>query len=428
MRKLRKLLRAIVLLSLLALVVFTLTNVLFLRPGVKGLESLEKLTRSKEIVLTISPRAYVSKVVVRAVQEDREVVLFEGELPPKTNDVRFTVEPRRLGLRDGDAKIEVELKRLLFLKTSFEIKAKVDTTPPQLNLLYAPYMVPQGGSGGVKVRLSEPAQVHLEVGGRRFRSYQVGDRTYLVLFGVPINTPPNEVIKVVAVDDVGNETVFPLGTRIKASNFKTISIELSGMEEVLTSKLQSILGVREENKDFISLFKKVNEEVRREDEERIRRVGSASEPRRFWSGPFLQLSNSKVVSLYGEHRRYTYKGRLISESYHMGYDLASVKNASVAAANAGKVVFAGNLGIYGNTVIIDHGYGLMSLYAHLAELKVREGDVVGKGQVIGYTDTTGFAFGDHLHFGILVDGYEVSPIEWLDGNWIRTRIDPLFSE
>ena len=172
----------------------------------------------------------------------------------------------------------------------------------------------------------------------------------------------------------------------------------------------------------------MNEEVRKENEKRIEEIGGKSADQRLWRGKFIQLKNSKVLSRYGERRRYAYKGKLISKSWHLGYDLASVKNARVPAANHGVVVFAGDLGIYGNTVIIDHGYGLMTLYAHLADFKVKEGDAVRKGQTIGYTDTTGLALGDHLHFGVLIDGYEVTPLEWWDRKWIRTRIEPVFSE
>ncbi len=428
MRGIKKLIRALVFLALIGIVGFTLYNTFFLKPKVEGLESLEKLPKKKEISLVVSPRAYVDSVVVRAIQGSKEIVLFEGKLPSRVNEVRFTVEPKKLGLRDGEAKIEVELRRFLLLKESFELKAKIDTQPPRIHLIYAPYTVLQGGSGGIRARLSEPVELYVEVGGERFRSYKIGEDVYIALFGVPVNTSPKDVIKIVAIDEVGNKTVLPLGTGIKRNNFRTVWIELKGREKIIAPKLHTILGGELEDMDFVSLFKKVNEEIRKQNEEKIRQIGSRSEPQRFWRGRFLQLRNSKVLSRYGERRKYTYRGKLISKSWHLGYDLASVKNAKVVAANSGRVVFAGDLGIYGNTIIIDHGYGLMSLYAHLADFKVKEGDIVRKGQVIGYTDTTGLAFGDHLHFGILVDGYEVTPLEWWDRKWIRTRIEPIFSE
>ena len=118
----------------------------------------------------------------------------------------------------------------------------------------------------------------------------------------------------------------------------------------------------------------------------------------------------------------TYQGKQVGESYHLGFDLASVRNAEVPAANNGRVVFTGELGIYGNLVVIDHGLGLMSLYSHLSEIHVKVGDVVQKGAIIAKTGSTGLAFGDHLHFGILVGGVEVTPLEWLDPKWIKDNI------
>jgi len=136
----------------------------------------------------------------------------------------------------------------------------------------------------------------------------------------------------------------------------------------------------------------------------------------------LQLRNSKVMASYGDRRVYLYKGKPISRSVHLGYDLASVSNAPVEAANSGIVRFAGDLGIYGNAVVIDHGLGLMSLYGHLSEILVKDGQSVKKGELIAKTGSTGLAGGDHLHFGILVQGIEVSPLYWWDSRWIKANV------
>jgi murein DD-endopeptidase MepM/ murein hydrolase activator NlpD len=94
----------------------------------------------------------------------------------------------------------------------------------------------------------------------------------------------------------------------------------------------------------------------------------------------------------------------------------------VVAANDGKVVFAGELGIYGNCVVVDHGYGLQSIYGHLSEIAVKPGDLLKKGQSMGRSGETGLAGGDHVHFSIQVDGVQVQPIEWWDEHWIQDRI------
>lgn len=106
----------------------------------------------------------------------------------------------------------------------------------------------------------------------------------------------------------------------------------------------------------------------------------------------------------------------------MGYDLASVKRAPVEASNRGWVVLARFFGIYGNAVVIDHGYGLMTLYGHLSSIEVEPGQEVNRGQVIGRSGETGLAGGDHLHFTVLLQGQPVDPIEWFDAKWIRDRL------
>ena len=92
------------------------------------------------------------------------------------------------------------------------------------------------------------------------------------------------------------------------------------------------------------------------------------------------------------------------------------------AANAGRVIFTEELGIYGNIAVIDHGLGLMTLYSHLSEFRVKPGDEVKAGQTVGTTGITGLAAGDHVHFGVLVSGVPVQPLEWLDAKWVQNNI------
>jgi murein DD-endopeptidase MepM/ murein hydrolase activator NlpD len=106
----------------------------------------------------------------------------------------------------------------------------------------------------------------------------------------------------------------------------------------------------------------------------------------------------------------------------LGIDLASLTNSPVPAANGGIVVFADNIGIYGRTVILDHGLGLFSMYSHLSHIAVKPGDRLSKGQTIGRTGSTGLAGGDHLHFGMIVHNTFVNPVEWWDKNWIKNNV------
>jgi murein DD-endopeptidase MepM/ murein hydrolase activator NlpD len=125
---------------------------------------------------------------------------------------------------------------------------------------------------------------------------------------------------------------------------------------------------------------------------------------------------------FAERRTYLYNGAEVDQQDHLGFDLASTALAEIQASNGGVVLLARYLGIYGNTVVIDHGYGLMSLYGHMSSFAVEEGQRVERGEVIGRTGATGLAGGDHLHFAILLRGMPVDPREWWDGHWIHDRL------
>ena len=168
----------------------------------------------------------------------------------------------------------------------------------------------------------------------------------------------------------------------------------------------------------------MNQGLRKENEDKIRVVGQKTVNRMLWSGPFSQLSNSKVEANFADARTYIYHNEPIDTAYHLGFDLSVTKRYPVEAANSGIVSFTGDLGIYGNTVIIDHGLGLSTLYGHLSSIDVKEGEQIKQQQIIGKTGETGLAVGDHLHFATLLQGVPVLPKEWWDAKWIRDNIQP----
>ncbi|HIC78048.1 MAG TPA: M23 family metallopeptidase, partial [Sulfurovum sp.] len=104
------------------------------------------------------------------------------------------------------------------------------------------------------------------------------------------------------------------------------------------------------------------------------------------------------------------------------------KMAKIISSNDGIVVYSDYNGIYGNMPMIDHGMGLFSLYGHCSNIMVQEGDEISAGTAIAQTGVSGLALGDHLHFGVLVQGIEVRPEEWMDKKWINDNIDKIFKE
>jgi murein DD-endopeptidase MepM/ murein hydrolase activator NlpD len=117
-----------------------------------------------------------------------------------------------------------------------------------------------------------------------------------------------------------------------------------------------------------------------------------------------------------------YHGKKVDEQTHLGFDLSVVQQTPVPASNDGKVVFAGDLGIYGNCIVVDHGYGLQSIYGHLSHIEVKPGDMVKRDRQLGRSGSTGLAGGDHLHFSMQVDGVQVTAVEWWDEHWIHDRV------
>ena len=144
--------------------------------------------------------------------------------------------------------------------------------------------------------------------------------------------------------------------------------------------------------------------------------------------PFSPLKNGAVMASFGDHRTFNYQGQNVSESNHMGLDLASTKQAPILLSNPGVVTLSEFVGINGNTLIIYHGLGLSTLYAHLTSQNVNVGDTLNAGEVIAKTGNTGLALGDHLHFSVLVQGHEVWTAEWLDSHWIKANITDIINE
>ena len=191
---------------------------------------------------------------------------------------------------------------------------------------------------------------------------------------------------------------------------------------VVPAILQSSPQIKASPDDLLPSFLKINNDVRRMNNDTISALAKKTAPGMLWEGAFQPLGGSQIESAFADFRTYLYDGKDVDRQVHLGFDLAKTANSPVTAGNNGKVVFASELGIYGNTVIVDHGMGVQSLYGHLSSFGVNEGDTVKKGQQLGASGQTGLAGGDHLHFSMLVNGQFVNATEWWDPHWIEDRI------
>lgn len=132
--------------------------------------------------------------------------------------------------------------------------------------------------------------------------------------------------------------------------------------------------------------------------------------RKLWAGEFIQPVQGTLTTSFGAYREYN-DGR--RESRHGGMDLGAPTGTPVLAANAGRVVFAGALNVYGNGIVIDHGLGLASAYFHLHSIGVQVGQIVQKGDVIGTVGNTGLSTGAHLHWEMRLGNVPVDPTQWM---------------
>jgi murein DD-endopeptidase MepM/ murein hydrolase activator NlpD len=231
-------------------------------------------------------------------------------------------------------------------------------------------------------------------------------------------------VDVFARDEAGNMVVGALDRQAFPKTFQRsrIPIDDTFLRRVVPAIVSNTPSLTAPADDLVGAFLAVNRELRRQNNEALAALASRTAPEMRWTEAFAQLGNTQVESRFADHRTYFYNGKEIDQQTHLGFDLASTQKAPVTAANAGVVVHAAYLGIYGNCIVVDHGLGVQSLYAHLSSMDVKDGDTVGKGQVLGRSGATGLAGGDHLHFTMLVGGVQVNPIEWWDGHWMEDRV------
>ena len=243
---------------------------------------------------------------------------------------------------------------------------------------------------------------------------------FALLWDQDLNTP----MRVYARDPAGNTARADFDHRTFPKPFKRSRIDLDDrfLDRVVPAILEGTTDVKPEG-DTITKFLAINGELRRKNAEKIASFAAQTAPELLWRGVvFHPFRNTAVESAFADQRTYIYKNKEVDRQVHLGFDLASVTNAPIVAGNRGKVLFADELGIYGNCVILDHGMGVQSLYAHLSSIDVQPGQMVEKEQTLGRSGLTGLAGGDHLHFTMLVNGRMVAPVEWWDAHWIEDRI------
>ena len=409
-------------------------------------------------VTAAAPTA-LSALTITLEQNGKRIPLFALDGPQTASvtkvDATHVKVSRPLGkqsvpeLQSGPARILVSATRPSFLKlrqlTSTASKDfQVRLEPPRIAVVSTHHYVNHGGAEMV-VYKATPADIAsgVRVGDVEYPGFPAAGAGvegadpslkvafFALLHDQLLNTP----IHAFARDEAGNEAKATFIDNVFEKPFKKSRIEIDDRfinrvvpEIIEHSPELKLTAPAPDSPEMLAGFLRENGELRRINADQIAALAKKTSPKRLWDGPFLQLGNSKVEASFADHRTYIYKGKEVDQQTHLGFDLAVTQHVPVAAAAAGVIVNASWLGIYGNCVIIDHGLGVQSLYGHLMSFDVKVGDTVTRGQVVGKSDSTGLAGGDHLHFTLLIGGRMVNPVEWWDPHWMTDRVERKLKE
>jgi len=391
----------------------------------------------KPLKVTISDASGVKayKITLKSAKETK--VLQYEKLMNAKKQLDLEVAPPRSAYAMKEKALEIiveasDISKWNFFKGNSALKSfelVVDKRRPHVSIVNNSYKISRGGSAVVIFKADDENLDKLYIQGNNGKKFLpqpfYKDGYYISLLAWPV-TDANFKATVVATDKAGNISKEYVPLYLKQKAYKVSSITLS--DKFLQGKIADLSEVFEETQGVegsLEQFKIINEDVRAKNEALIHKISSKVPQKKvnnFKINRMYPLKNGQVVAHFGDHRKYYYKGEYLSEAYHLGLDLASNAMAAIKPQNGGTVVFSDDNGLYGNMLMIYHGLGLYTLYGHCSSFQVTQGDEVTKREVVANTGKSGYAMGDHLHFGVLVQGIEVRPQEWMDREWIKLNI------
>ena len=403
------------------------------KPVIKFDQEVKAVGRQKTFGIIFSDsKSGLSRITAEIIQDNKGQILVDKKISPKgikQETLPLTISAGELKLHDGPATIKITATDYSLFKNQAVLsqQIKIDTVPPQINLLKNMNYINQGGTGFVAYQPSKAlASTGVYINDYLSPAHATlidNKPSYITYFALPMNANKKTTrIMVFARDEAGNETTVAIPCVIKEKKFRADKMNLS--DNFLQQKMPEFQAMVPslQGKTALEVFTYINSQMRNDNLLTIQKICQKSSPKELWEGTFLRMKNGAPMALFGDKRSYMYNGKSVGESIHTGVDLASNARAVIEAANKGIVIFTGALGIYGNAVIIDHGLGLFSLYGHMSSIDTTVGKKVVKGEKIGISGTSGLAGGDHLHFSIIVGGQFVNPQEWWDPHWIKDNI------
>ena len=329
-------------------------------------------------------------------------------------------------LKEGKAKLIVEATSNDLLRKTGRAEREVTivTQPPSLSVESEQHYLYLGMADLATFNVSGSwTEAGVRVGDQKFRAWPMPDGKpgLFSLYAFAWNMPTDTVPLVYASNGAGNDVTGPLVVVFpKKEQPKYTTHDL----QVTDAFMQKVINELDPNGtgDPVARFVKINSEMRRANNKTLSDLRLKTADKFLWSKPFIRQPHSQAEANFADVRNYIYQGKKIDQQVHLGYDLAVTQHVGVQASNDGKLVYAASLGIYGNCIVVDHGYGLQTIYGHLSRIDVHEGDSVKQGQVMGLSGQTGMAGGDHIHFAMQLDGVQIDPKEWWDPHWIKDHI------
>lgn len=376
----------------------------------------------------------IKTLLVEAIQGDKRQIILTQEFPTQTQQAQLEISLADKRLQEGPLTIEVTSgdHSIYHLgegnRSSLSFDLSYDSRAPIISVLSRTHNFRHGGAGLVRYRLNEEVEKSgLVVGEHFFPGFKQSSGDFIVLGCWPWDLNEADFVpRVMARDLAGNERQAGIYFHTIERKFRQRQINLP--DSFLQQKAPEFETLAPGLSDPLDIFLKVNGDVRAANRQKLAELSRQTAPLPLWEGVFTRQPGASTLAVFADTRDYRYKGKKVDRATHLGLDLASVARAEIMASNAGEVVFADYLGIYGQCVVIDHGLGLQTLYAHMSQLDVAVGDQVNRRQPIGRSGATGMAGGDHLHFGVFVSGVPVQPLEWWDASWLKNNITSKLQE
>lgn len=400
----------------------------------------EFIGKKTNLSLTVSDtNSGLRTVRASIIQNGQEKDIFVKHYQNKKKDgtggttketIKLTIDTKALKLKEGEGVIHAIVTDYSFrgfLKgnsTELFHNVIIDTKPPKVSIIHSAKYIKPGGAGIVIYKADDTVKHGVMLNHVYHPGFPLNDGSdskYIAYVGLNYSTEEISQAIVFANDISGNKTVKPFAPILKKPKQKTDKIHVG--DGFLSKKIPEFEEHYPEMEgEMLKKYLYANRSIRKSNNQTIHDQCLNPSPKRLWSGRFIRMAGSGKAG-FADHRTYFYQGAAIDKQVHLGMDIASTRHAKIKAAGTGVVVYSDYLGIYGNMVMLDHGQGLFSLYSHLSQINVSNGDTLNRGDILGNSGTSGMAGGDHLHFSMLVNGIFVDPKEWWDKHWLEVTIE-----